>query len=169
VSNQNLASVLTDRSAHQHHSLPEVGAIHESASEQDEHEVHARTAEPTDEAAPFVQPILEMVVPRTALGRSCCSVTQLSWSRRRIPQVRPRRPHKHALLFLMFLKESSGDSSFSLVYFQMAQLHGETGRTNMGWRSAALGPEDHEKSRASTLHGEPATEFIRAQHDESQT
>jgi hypothetical protein len=116
VSNENLASVLTDRSPHLHHSLPEGGVTNERLSElaiRAGHDALPRTVEVTNDVAPFVQTIVEVVVRRTLLGRTCCSTAQLSWSRcisrvREGGRTRSRR-------FVDCLKESSGDSSSSLV------------------------------------------------------
>jgi 2-polyprenyl-6-methoxyphenol hydroxylase-like FAD-dependent oxidoreductase len=123
---QDLTRLLTDRHGRQHHnSLPEGGATDESVSElrtRAKHEVHPRMAELIEMTPdPFIQTIVDVVVPRTVFGRACL-LGDAAFVVRPHTAGATAKAAREAILLADCLQEAPGELNSALSRFQSAQL-----------------------------------------------
>jgi 2-polyprenyl-6-methoxyphenol hydroxylase-like FAD-dependent oxidoreductase len=126
---QDLTLLLTDRHGRRHHnSLPEGGAKDEFVSElrvRAKQEIHPRMAELIEMTpAPFIQTIVDVVVPRTVFGRAC-PLGDAAFVVRPHTAGATAKAAWEGMLLADFLQEAAGDLNSALSRFQSAQLrHG---------------------------------------------
>jgi 2-polyprenyl-6-methoxyphenol hydroxylase-like FAD-dependent oxidoreductase len=123
---QDLTLLLTDRYGRQHHnSLPEGGATDKSVSDlriRARHEVHPRMAELIEMTPnPFIQTIVDVVVPQTVFGRVCL-LGDAAFVVRPHTAGATAKAAREAMLLADCLQESAGDLNSALSRFQSAQL-----------------------------------------------
>src|SRR6267142_938751 len=123
---QDLTLLLTDRYGRPHHnSLPEGGATDKSVSElriRARHEVHPRMAELIEMTPnPFIQTIVDVVVPQTVFGRTCL-LGDAAFVVRPHTAGATAKAAREAMLLADCLQESAGDLNSALSRFQSAQL-----------------------------------------------
>ena len=123
---QDLTLLLTDRHGRRHHnSLPVGGATDESVSElrvRAKKEIHPRMAELIEMTpAPFIQTIVDVVVPRTVFGRTCL-LGDAAFVVRPHTAGATAKVAREAMLLADFLQEAAGDLNSALSRFQSAQL-----------------------------------------------
>jgi 2-polyprenyl-6-methoxyphenol hydroxylase-like FAD-dependent oxidoreductase len=123
---QDLTFLLTDRHGRRHHrSLPEGGATDEAVSElriRAKREVHPHMAELIEMTrAPFIQTIVDVVVPRTVFGRACL-LGDAAFVVRPHTAGATAKVAREAMLLADRLQESAGDLNLALSRFQSAQL-----------------------------------------------
>jgi 2-polyprenyl-6-methoxyphenol hydroxylase-like FAD-dependent oxidoreductase len=123
---QDLALLLTDRYGRSHHnSLPEGGATDKAVSDlhiRARHEVHPRMAELIEMTPnPFIQTIVDVVVPQTVFGRTCL-LGDAAFVVRPHTAGATAKAAREAMLLADCLQESAGDLNSALSRFQSAQL-----------------------------------------------
>jgi len=123
---QDLTFLLTDRYGRPHHnSLPEGGATDKSVSDlhiRARHEVHPRMAELIEMTPdPFIQTIVDVVVPQTVFGRTCL-LGDAAFVVRPHTAGATAKAAREAMLLADGLQESAGDLNLALSRFQSAQL-----------------------------------------------
>jgi 2-polyprenyl-6-methoxyphenol hydroxylase-like FAD-dependent oxidoreductase len=123
---QDLTLLLTDRYGCPHHnSLPEGGATDKSVSDlhiRARHEVHPRMAELIEMTPnPFIQTIVDAVVPQTVFGRTCL-LGDAAFVVRPHTAGATAKAAREAMLLADCLQESAGDLNSALSRFQSAQL-----------------------------------------------
>jgi len=126
ASDDELEQFLTDRQGVLHHSsLPLGGATEESIAAlraRARREVHPRMAaliEATEQ--PFIQKIVDIVVPRTVFGRVCL-LGDAAFVVRPHTAGATAKAAKEAILLADTLREAKGDIKEALLSFQSAQL-----------------------------------------------
>jgi 2-polyprenyl-6-methoxyphenol hydroxylase-like FAD-dependent oxidoreductase len=123
---QDLTLLLTDRYGRPHHnSLPEGGATDKSVTDlhiRARHEVHPRMAELIEMTPnPFIQTIVDVVVPQTVFGRTCL-LGDAAFVVRPHTAGATAKAAREAMLLADCLQESAGDLNSALSRFQSAQL-----------------------------------------------
>jgi 2-polyprenyl-6-methoxyphenol hydroxylase-like FAD-dependent oxidoreductase len=123
---EDLPRLLTDRHGHQHHnSLPLGGATDEAAAElcaRARREVHPRMAELIEATPdPFIQTIVDVVVPRTVFGRACL-LGDAAFVVRPHTAGATAKAASDAILLSEVLEQSGGNVKEALAVFQSAQL-----------------------------------------------
>jgi 2-polyprenyl-6-methoxyphenol hydroxylase-like FAD-dependent oxidoreductase len=123
---KDLTLLLTDRYGRPHHnSLPEGLATDKSVSDlhiRARHEVHPRMAELIEMTPnPFIQTIVDVVVPQTVFGRTCL-LGDAAFVVRPHTAGATAKAAREAMLLADSLQESAGDLNSALSRFQSAQL-----------------------------------------------
>jgi 2-polyprenyl-6-methoxyphenol hydroxylase-like FAD-dependent oxidoreductase len=123
---QDLTVLLTDRYGRRHHnSLPEGGATDESVSDlrvRAKREVHPRMAELIEMTPyPFIQTIVDVVVPQTVFGRTCL-LGDAAFVVRPHTAGATAKAAREAMLLADCLRESAGDLNWALSRYQSEQL-----------------------------------------------
>jgi 2-polyprenyl-6-methoxyphenol hydroxylase-like FAD-dependent oxidoreductase len=123
---KDLTRLLTDRKGHKHHnSLPLGGATDEMLAELRalaRREVHPRMAELIEATAePFIQTIVDVVVPRTVFGRACL-LGDAAFVVRPHTAGATAKAARDAMLLAAALQQAADDVGAALQMFQDAQL-----------------------------------------------
>ena len=126
ASDDELKQLLTDRQGVLHHnSLPLGGATEETIAElraRARREVHPRMAELIEATEqPFIQKIVDIVVPRTVFGRVCL-LGDAAFVVRPHTAGATAKAATDATLLAEALREAKGDIKEALLSFQSAQL-----------------------------------------------
>jgi 2-polyprenyl-6-methoxyphenol hydroxylase-like FAD-dependent oxidoreductase len=126
ANDDDLKRLLTDRDGHQHrNSLPQGGTTDEAIAELRvlaHREVHPRMAELIEATPdPFIQKIVDVVVPRTVFGRTCL-LGDAAFVVRPHTAGATAKAATDAMLLADVLQQSGGDVKKALSAFQSAQL-----------------------------------------------
>jgi 2-polyprenyl-6-methoxyphenol hydroxylase-like FAD-dependent oxidoreductase len=126
ASDEELKQLLTDRQGQLHHnSLPPGGATEQTTAElrsSARREVHPRMAELIEATEqPFIQKIVDVVVPRTVFGRVCL-LGDAAFVVRPHTAGATAKAATDATLLADTLREARGDIKEALLSFQSAQL-----------------------------------------------
>lgn len=121
-----LPSLLTDRHGHQHHSsLPQGGAPKAALAALREHahrEIHPRMAELVAATPdPFIQTIVDVVVPRTVFGRACL-LGDAAFVVRPHTAGATAKAASDSMLLAEALVQAQGNVPVGLQAFQSAQI-----------------------------------------------